>query len=205
MTLSRRDFLKAAAVAPLAYALPAEAQQKPNLFEVLKEFRFIGEDGNPVNIAALATALQRQFVTLSFGFNGCSDICPISINPNLSAIGDINKDTLTSIVINVIPEMEGVEPFRSTQSQFFRQVGLKQPTITLFPTTEKGALSNPQSVALQTRFGMIAHRTDANKHSPKIMLFAPGGAFLDEKLATRPADEFTRDWAAILAPRQRGR
>lgn len=205
MTLSRRDFLKAAAVAPFAAALPAAAQQqKPNLFDVLKEFRFIGEDGRPVSIGALEKALKNQFVTLSFGFNGCSDICPISINPNLAAIGEINKDALTSIVINVIPEMEGQDPFRSNQSQFLRHVGLKQPTITLFPSTEKGALSNPQSVALQTRFAIIDKKNPL-KHTPKIMLFAPGGAFLAEKLATRPAEEFTKDWATYLAPHQRGR
>ncbi len=204
MSMSRRTFLQTAATVPFAAAFPAEAQQRPNLFEVLKQFHFMGEDGKPVSIGALEKVLKNQFVTLSFGFSGCSDICPLSINPNLAAVGSLNKDTVTSIVINVVPEAEGVEPYRSGQSDFLKKQGLPQRTITLFTTDARGSLSNQQSITLQTIFAIV-NKDDNRKHSPKIMLFAPGGAFLDEKLATSPAEEFTKDWAAHLASPSKGR
>lgn len=206
--LTRREFLAgaAAAIVPGTRVSDAQAQESAKLFDILRPFEFMDEDGNPVDMEALRAAVKDKFVTVSFGFSGCSTMCPISLNPNLAAIGGIAPDKIVSLAINVTPETEGDPVFRQ---EFRRSIELHEPKQTLIPLfpMQNGVPSNDASVRIQHAFEQLIHTKDPNQHSFYILLFGPDGEKLAEKSSLATPEEFVGEWSDHITPpsRQRGR
>lgn len=190
MGMTRRQFLHTAGVLALAPVVGESKEAPLNLFDALKPFHFLNEKGEPVNIAALKESLKNQYTTLSFGFASCPDMCPLHVNPTLSAIGSLNKDGLTSIVVNVAPEAEADKNF---YAKMLRR-SLPQKLIMLYPANENDEPSDRQAIEVEKACEQIVHAKNASKHSNYIQLFAPGGDKIAEKDSKKGADAFLRDW-----------
>lgn len=202
--ISRREFFKVAGTAatavaftPTALITEAQAKEKKNLFDMLKGYTFKDENGNVVNIKALKESLKDQYVTLSFGFTGCSIMCPLEIEPNLAVIGNKNADRVTSIAINVTPENElDASGFKEIMKQ---RGDIKHSIITLFPR------SNKEAVDIQIKaFEQLANMDDPNQHAARIFLFAPGGDLIKNDIATRPENTF-QAWGKEISEAARAR
>ncbi len=203
MALTRREFLKTsvaaatAALAPTTLITEAQARDSRNLFDILKEFSFTDETGQLVNINALRNKLKDRYTTLSFGFTGCSTMCPLAINPNLATIGKGQKNQLTSIAINVVPESDGfLDPSGFRQS--IEAHGTDQPVITLFPKSQTEAAN------IQIALNQFVNKNDPNAHTSRIFLFNPDGSVRQHALANANADVF-QQWNDELTSMQRGR
>lgn len=206
--MDRRTFLAggmAAMAVPGTLVSGAQADERSQLFEILKNFEFMDEHGKTLDIDALQEQLKDKFVTVSFGFSGCSTLCPISLNPNLAAIGGIAPDKIATLAINVTPETEGTPMFRP---EFRRSIEVHEPPQEIIPVfpMQNGTLSTDASINIQHAFEQLIHTKDPNQHSSYILLFSPEGEKLAEKSSLATPEDFTHEWGAHIAPApQRGR
>lgn len=198
--MSRREFLKKSALAGAAYVAgvpAAAAQQKTNVFDALSHYEFTDQTGKPVNVKALRAALKDDYVTASFGFNGCAQFCTF-VNPCLSRLGQLSKQKLTSIIIDVAPEADGAFPqMRDAYVKDLRETyKIKQNVVILFASqngkpSQKAAEKIP---ALANELGLIANNERPLSHSAEIILFGPGGDFLAKKNGMTSPNQFD-GWA----------
>lgn len=220
--MSRRTFLGLAAVSPLAaagcrdekpapkqrtqaeviadYKAKANENDPLNLFNLLQSGEFIGQDGKPVNLAALKTSIRDNFVTLNFGFAECQDYCPMT-NQRLAAVGKANPQ-VTTIVIAAEPEKDGKDPEREGEEgprdkfmNRLRKEGIKQEIIILYPT-RGGQLSKQATLDLTHRAGSAANTSN---HGADLFLFAPGGTRLDKRAGDKPLSGFEKDWGGLVS------
>lgn len=204
MGFSELDCLLEKLVKPFSFLVPAaSAGENVNLFDTLAKHHFAGEDGKPLDVKALKEKLAGHYTTLSFGFAGCADACPLAVNPSLSTIGKFTDTApLTSIVINVQPKTEGKSDtiVPNAYAKHLRAM-LPQNVIMLYPTDEKGNLSNQAAVKAQQAFYQIPDNKDTVQHSNYILLFAPGGTQLAEKYSSKDtAEQFTDAWKGHIKP-----
>jgi cytochrome oxidase Cu insertion factor (SCO1/SenC/PrrC family) len=181
-------------VAPQRQSAPANDAK--NVFNVLSQHSFIGQDGQPVNMNALATSLQNNYSTVTFGFAECKDYCPM-INNVLGELGKSNP-SLTSIVIAANPQVDGASPEnREAFMNRLRGDGVRHNTIILYPT-EGGALSNSVVPKIAMDTGAIVNATNPLNHSANVGLYAPGGARVTVKSGMRSSSEFVNEWAPLM-------
>lgn len=183
------------------YSHSASANSRTNMYNVLSNFQFNGQDGQPVNMSALQTSLQNSQTTLTFGFAECENYCPM-INNVLGTLGNVNPN-LTSIVIAANPEVDGATPEnREKFRQRLKADGVDHNVVILYPT-ENGRLSNNAVPDVAMGTGAIVNASSPLDHSAKVVLYAPGGERLADKAGTRPASEFSSEWAPLLNSRGR--
>lgn len=177
---------------------PAE---RPNLYDVLAQHSFVGQDGQPVNIAGLKASLQNKHTTLSFGFAECENYCPM-INSALSAVGKANPD-ITSIIVAANPEVDGADQqHRDAFMARLQREHVEHNVILLYPT-RNGALSNAETPSVAQSVGAIVNTDSPLDHSAKVILYAPGGEHMQEKQGMRPPREFVEDWSPAIQARRR--
>ncbi len=174
----------------------APASNARNVFDTLSQYQFVGQDGQPVNMAALRTSLQNNPSTLTFGFAECQNYCPM-INNVLGKLGKVSPG-LTSIVVSANPEVDGLTPdSRAAFLQRIRNDGVAQNVVILYPTVN-GGLSAPSVPNIAVATGAITNSSRPLDHSAKIILSAPDGTRLAEKSGLSPASEFINEWTPLL-------
>ncbi|MFW0777652.1 MAG: SCO family protein [Rickettsiales bacterium] len=177
--------------------------QGPNLYDILtgpadKNYRWIDANGTEVNIEALKAKLKDKHVTLSFGFQSCTLMCP-TINNNLKELGQDNPD-LATIVVSVDPLNDGKDAkAREAFAAHLRDEGIRN-AITLFPVKASPSgdlvLDPKTTTNAQMRAGAIVNAGDSLAHTSKIYLFLNG-----QNLATKSGldspQEF-KEWNQII-------
>jgi cytochrome oxidase Cu insertion factor (SCO1/SenC/PrrC family) len=177
-------------------AAPAPANDVQNLFNVLAQHQFVGQDGQPVNVAALSTSLRDSYNTLTFGFAECQNYCPM-INNVLGQLGQSNP-RLNSIVVAANPQGDGAtQASRDAFMQRLRNDGIRHNVTILYPT-ENGKLSNNTVPKIAMSTGAIVNATKPLDHSAKVVLYAPGGNRVADKSGLRSGTEFVNEWAPIM-------
>jgi hypothetical protein len=205
--ISRREFMQQSGLALAGVAAAGcgrQTAQEPNIFDALGHYEFTGQDGKPVNIGALRTSLKDSFVTACFGFNGCGTYCTF-IDPNLSRIGDMSTKKLTSIIIDVQPQMDSLS--QHMRDAYMRELKttykIKQNIVILYPSRNgmpsQEAATNASDLARD--MGMIGTGTKAINHSAEIGLYGPGGNLIAKKNGlTPPGSGDFGEWKTFLAP-----
>ena len=190
----------ASAAAPLVKPIDAPL----NLFDTLKKSgRFIGQDGNPVDIDALQKQLEGQLTTLTFGFAHCTEYCPY-INGSLGALHRHNKTGITSIIIAANPAGDGKEDkgdgaTQASRDAFMKDVQLMMKpldqenapdckVVILYPADASGKLSNEAVLTVTNAFNSMANANNSKKHTADIALFNRNGILFAQETAVPSKD-----------------
>lgn len=208
---SRRAVLAGAAATAATAGFSAQAQRAtrhPNLFSVLgqtgtfggRNWRFLGADGQEVDIAALQQQLAGYHTTAYITFAACTQFCGLT-NSNMKTLSEdaaTQGIKLKHLFINAIPENEGFGPLRESTLDMIEHTGLKpfrpgrsltdSDAIVLFTTTngtEQG-LSNPLVSRLSEALGNHTRHDSPQDHSPVVNLYAPGGRHIGRGMGTSP-------------------
>lgn len=193
----------------------AEAQPKDfkphNLFDALKHYEFIGQDGNVVNIDALKTSLKDDFVTVSFGFERCKDFCPM-VNAGIAVAGRSAQNAgkkMTSVFISVEPERDGITPQarKAFMDKLKQDYKIPQNCVILYPSVNGRITSaSAQNAAkLSTgEFGLAMNMASPVLHSAMVTLYSPGGTCIAAKNGMTSPNQFDVAWGPILRTPLRG-
>lgn len=207
---TRREFLKNSAATTMILAEGPKsavlAATKPSLFQVLRQFKFAGQDGNVMDLQKLERELGRKVATLTFGYNGCDQYC-VWTNPALAEAGEKSGGTLKHIAINVIPETEGhTQGFRDGFLKFMTDTGMKaENIIPLYPLDESGQLSNVIAPLIAIKFGEIANLRNPRKHTDRIFLFDDQGRHVDDVAGVSDPAALVEKWGNYLNPAGRAK
>jgi cytochrome oxidase Cu insertion factor (SCO1/SenC/PrrC family) len=239
--LTRRRFLETAAKA-VTYGLPATTMvgalisqtacnndpvpeygmPQKNLFDGLESREFVDQDGRPVNINALRSALSDSYTTLSFGYEKCTEICPMG-NSHLGNLGHKGEKKLTSIFINVDPEDDFPRPGQPNnylvklKSKGMEGYGIEHDIIILYPAQD--GVASQEAVKwipeLADKLGMAVYlrdkkedfdiRKDYKYHPSDILLHAPGGKLLSCMNGQNTDQSFDMDWVQRYLGPDKGR
>ena len=184
-----RTFVVGTATMVMALASCTPEAPKNNLYDILSKYELKGQDGNPVNIAALQTTQKNKFSTLTFRFHGCTAFCPITD----AMLGKVAKEqnALAHVVVSVQPQYDGVnQDARDAFMQTFRKMGVKGDVVILYPKSEADAIK------IQNDAALIVNQKIARQHSSQIVLFRPNGTPVGKKDGLK-TDNFG-DWQAIM-------
>lgn len=208
---TRRDILAGAAAAAATGWADQRAQAgsaRPNLFSVLggktwlgsARWRFLGADGAEVNVLALETSLRHHYTTGFVSYVGCEQYCPLTLSHMASLSGSAAQHgiKLMHVIVNAIPEQQGIGPLRDTALDDIELRGLKpfrpgraladSNAIVLFATRDghESGLDNALPAAISEALGNITRHDSATDHSSYVTLYAPGGAPVGRTSGTAP-------------------
>jgi cytochrome oxidase Cu insertion factor (SCO1/SenC/PrrC family) len=192
--LPRRDFLKAilasAAVSGLG-GCEKRASSDANIYDILEKYSLHGQHAEDVSIRAMKIANRDAMVTLTFGFGGCENYCPLT-NRVLASLEGLKPD-LKHVVIAVSGKDNLDQESRDKFHRDITRMGVNPANLTvLYPKN----MSDASTIAEEE--GAIVNAKNPLDHTALVALFGKDGKLIDAKSGLHDIEEFRRDWEGLL-------